>query len=85
MTLYSEYVGRLAAFGDPVLDALVERGKAIKDAKRVRAPMEKPDLPARCPSCARVRVLIQGHKAVICQECHDDIARLAGGLTTQWK
>lgn len=63
-----EYAGRLAAFGDPVLDALAATEKPPA-APRVKIPV-----PERCPSCGRVRILKRGHIAVICEECHAGIA-----------
>lgn len=66
-----EYAGKLAAFGDERLDAMAA---AVREPKP-RA--QKPVGTERCPSCGNVRFLTKVHVARLCQECHDDITRLA--------
>lgn len=64
----SEGEGRLAAFGDPVLDEL------YKHSKQKRAPKAKPIHKQPCPSCGKWAYLKVGFFAVLCAECHEGIA-----------
>lgn len=69
--LDARYSGRLAAFGDPVLDAMAA---AVKEPK---ARAAKQPEPAKCPSCTRTRILYRKYYASLCAECHMEISELA--------
>ena len=66
----TEYAGKLADFGDATLDALAATQRVRKDKHR-QVGTES------CPSCGNMRFLRKGFYATLCEECHEDIARLA--------
>lgn len=66
----TKYDGKLASFGDAKLD---EMDSYIKERK----PREVAPGTERCPSCGNMRFLRKGFYATLCEDCHQDIERLA--------